>query len=99
MEINDLSQYLSDKDRIEQLEKEIVRLKRRNVEWKCKYKKLHQKFSKRDILLTRTDKALRVIAEIKSKPIEGTVRANVKRIANANFLSVGYVQDLWYKGK
>lgn len=78
-------------------DKEVTRLKRRNVEWKCKYKKLHNKHSTRDILVTRSAKALKEIALVKQQGFTGTVRSQIRLIAEKHFLSVGHTQDLWYK--
>jgi len=84
--------------RVAELEKEVVRLKRRNVEWKCKYKKIHNKHSSRNILVTRSAKALKEIEKIKTEGFTGTVRSQLRLIAAKFFLSVGHTQDLWYKG-
>lgn len=95
--MKDLSDYLGDKARIVELEKEVARLTRRNVEWKCKYKKLHEKHSKRKILKTRSSKALEQIEQVKNNGFTGTVISQIRLIADKNFLSVGHTQDLWYK--
>lgn len=95
--MDSLSEYLDQKVRIEELEKEVARLTRRNVEWKHKYKKLHNQYSKREILLTRSDKARADIKQVKNEGFTGTVRSQIRLIADRHFLSVGHTTDLWYK--
>lgn len=101
--MDDLSTYLSQKDRIEALEKvvqaqedEIKRLKRRNVEWKSKYYKLREKHGKPKPL-TRSQKAISDIEKLRSEGFTGTVINQIRKVAKARHLSVGHVTDLWYK--
>lgn len=91
--MDDLKQYLTLKNRVAELEKEVARLKRRNTEWKHKYKKV----AKKGVLQSRSSKALETIEEIKRVGFTGTVRAQIKLVAEKHFLSVGHVTDLWYK--
>lgn len=83
----------------EKKDKEIARLTRRNVEWKCKYKTIYEKHSTREILLTRSDKALEAIKEIKLEGFTGTAGLQIKMIAEKCFLSISHADYLWYKHK
>lgn len=101
--MDDLSTYLSQKDRIEALEKvvqaqedEIKRLKRRNVEWKGKYYKLREKYGKPKPQ-SRSQKAITDIEQIKLEGFTGTVINQIRQIAKSRHLSVGHVTGLWYK--
>ena len=93
--VNDLSEYLSQKQRIEELEKEVERLKRRNVEWKHKYYKLKEKHGGSKPL-TRSEKAVIMINEVKSKGFDGAIIDQIRMIADKTCLSVSHVLDLWY---
>lgn len=95
--MDDLHDYLGDKARIAELEKEVARLTRRNVEWKHKYKKISNKYSKKNVLVTRSAKALKEIALVKEQGFIGTIINQIRLIAEKHFLSVGHTQDLWYK--
>lgn len=91
--MSDLNEYLTLKNRIEELEKQVKRLKQRNAEWKCKYKKV----AKKGVLVTRTSKARDDIKRIKQEGFKGTVIAQIKQVAKTHYLSVGHVTDIWYK--
>lgn len=94
--VDDLSEYFSQKQRIEALEKEVQRLKRSNTGWKYKYYKIREQLGYKKPL-TRTDKALNMIRQIKQDGFNGTVVEQIRTVAKQTFLSVGHVQDLWYK--
>lgn len=99
IDVNDLHQYLNYKTRVEGLEKEVKRLKRRNTEWRCKYKKLYNKHSKRKLYLTRSEKALKYVNQVKQEGFTGTTISQIRLIAKKHFLSVSHTTDLWYKSK
>tara|TARA_R110000751_G_scaffold302354_1_gene416346 strand:- start:260 stop:553 length:294 start_codon:yes stop_codon:yes gene_type:complete len=90
--MNDLQAY----HEIKTLKKEVARLTLRNVEWKHKYKKLCEKHGHRRPT-SRGDKALITIEKIKLEGFTGTVISQLKLVADKHFLSVGHINDLWYK--
>ena len=91
--MSDLQQYLTLKNLIDELEKEVDRLKKRNTEWKCKYKKV----AKKGALISRTSKARDEINQIKENGFEGSVISQIRKVSKAHYLCVGYVTDIWYK--
>ena len=91
--MSDLHEYLTLKNRIEELEKQVSRLKQRNAEWKCKYKKV----AKKGVLISRTSKARDEINQIKEIGFEGTVTSQIRKVSRTHHLSIGHVTDIWYK--
>lgn len=101
--VNDLSEYFSQKQRIESLEKEIVQLEkevaqltRRNVEYKHICEKLREKLDKKKPL-TRGQKAIITIKQLKRDGFEGKTIDQICKVAKRTSLSINYVTDLWYK--
>lgn len=100
--MNDLSNYLSQKDRIEALEKvvqaqedEIKRIRANMYVWKSRYYKLRGKPKK----ITPTTRAIIDIKDALVNGFEGKVIDQINSIAEHRYLSPHTVGKLWYKVK
>lgn len=97
--MSDLLTYLSQKQKIEELEKELIRVKKRSAEWRAKYRKLRDKELGRESKNKRTNKCRAKIIEIKKSPKTKRNIDHIRELAKEFYLSESYVLDLWYKGK
>jgi hypothetical protein len=99
----DLNSYLSEKDELKSLKKEVVELRENNrklklnvIQWKSKYKKIHFQFKGTTGVLTRGEKAKLMIKETIKNGFNGFSVTHIKRIAKLNNLSVDHTKDIWY---
>ena len=94
--MNDLSEYFSQQDRIKELESELIiaNKKRKNQEdAKNKYKRMYRKLKGEKEVLTRKEKALSLIKNLKGT---GKPYSLIKEIAERCCFSFSTVRDLWY---
>jgi hypothetical protein len=99
----DLDSYLSEKDELKSLKKEVDELRESNrklklnvTQWKCKYKKIHVQVNAEILVLNRGQKATLMIKETIKNGFAGFSITHIKRIAKLNYLSVHHTTDLWY---
>jgi hypothetical protein len=98
-----LDTYLSEKEELKSLKKEVIELRENNrklklnvTQWKCKYKKIHVQLKGGILALSRGQKATLMIKQTIKSGFEGFSITHIKRIAKLNSLSVDHTKDLWY---
>ncbi len=91
-----ISEYFSDKDRIKELEAELVESKRLMINervYKNHYKRLYEDL-KGEKIQTRKSKAILLIKELKNTGKPGNL---IKAIAKKCNLSESRINDYWYE--
>lgn len=90
--MSDLKQYLSLQSRIDELEKEVERLRRSNEKFKSKMKTIH----KGRAFNIRVQNVKKDIANIKENDSCGGAVEKINKLSQKNFLPVGLVERIWY---